>query len=472
MQKLNQSQSQTQKLTLSPQIKLYLKILQMPLLELKANLEEELNQNPLLEEEPPSEIEIDESLDEATSSDATEKIENWEGSDEELSQDGPHDETLADSKELTRKKNYQDSIITQEKTLTDHIHAQLHLLSLTEKEKKWTEELIGSLNENGFLTNNLAELSSQLDAPEKDLERLLAKLRSLDPAGIFSYSLEDCLLIQLERSPDKNSLLAQTLVRDHFNLLQKRSFPQIARLLKAPAEKVKAAFELIQSLDPKPGKSFISSRPFQIVPDAVITLDRNDPKKYHLDIRSSGLPPLRLNSEYRKMIKNKAVEPATKKFIKEKAEQAIWLLEALENRKSTLGSILKVILDRQPDFLERGFTGLKPLRMKEVADTLGIHESTVSRAVSGKYLESPRGTFSLRSFFSGKIASGSESEESQKSIMERIKTLVEAEDPQHPLSDQKIVQLLAQDGITIARRTIAKYRDMLKILPTNLRRKR
>ena len=468
LSKMNQTQSQSQKLALSPQVKLYLKVLQMSLQELKNNLEEEMNQNPLLEEDPTA-SELPESEEEAANPGG---IDNWESTEESSAISNPFDENLADTKELTRKKNYQDSIITQEITLIEHVQSQIHLLDLTGDEKSWTEEFIGNLDENGFLKIGLSELANQLKVLEQDLEVLLQKLQTLDPPGIFARSLEECLLIQLGQSHDKEASLAQKIIRDHFKLLQKNSFPQLARILKVSPESIKAACGLIHELDPKPGKSFIPSRSFQMVPDAVITTEGDDSKKYQVEIRETGLPHLRLNSEYRKMLKNKELEPKTKQFIKEKATQALWLLEAVENRKATLGSILKEILDRQPEFVEKGFSTLKPLRMKEIAEKLGIHESTVSRAVSGKFIQTPLGSFPLRDFFSGKIESGEESEESQKSVLGRIKRLIDEEDSKKPLSDQKIVELLSKDGIVIARRTVAKYREILRILPTSLRRKR
>jgi RNA polymerase sigma-54 factor len=467
--KLHQTQSQVQKLTLSPQIKVYLKILQMPLLELKQNLEEEMMQNPVLEEEITAEGELS-NLSEETP--APEKPEDWEKQNEDLTETNDSEENLIDVKELERRKKYQESLITQQETLADHLHNQISLLDLTDLEKEWAEEVVGNLDEKGYLAIPLPELASQLKVPEKKLEGLLKKLQTVEPAGIFARDLAECLLLQLERREGPAVLLAERMITEQFPLLEKRNFPQLEKTLQAPSEAVGKAFHLIQELDPKPGLSFVSSKPFEVIPDALITCDENNPKKFQIEIKETGLSKLKLSAEYRKMMKDKALDETAKKFIREKVNQATWLLEALENRKVTLAAILKTVFEKQPEFLEKGFGALKPLRMKEVADVLGIHESTVSRAVAGKYIQTSRGTFPLRKFFSGKIASGPDSEESQKSVMEKIKHLIGTENPKKPLSDQKIAESLSQDGIQVARRTVAKYREMMKILPTSLRRKR
>jgi len=456
--------SQSQKMILSPQAKLYLKVLQMPLQDLRQSLLKELSQNPLLEEDPNCE---------STSSE--ESIEEKEQSMEVSGEASINEDTyepLVDPRELARRKDYQESILTQSESLIDHIHSQLSLLSLTKSELKWVDDFIGSLDENGFLTEDLSSVTTRLQIPEYRLEKLLKKLQQLDPPGIFARSLGECLALQLQERTHQLSSIARDMVLHNFHLIQKRSFKELSRIYQKTLPEIEEAYHLIQELDPKPGKAFASASSSAIVPDVILTTSKEKGKKYDVTIKGSGLPTLRINSEYQSMAKNKGMDEKTKKFLKENVEKAAWLLEALDYRKTTLASIVKIILDAQSNFVDKGLAHLKPLRMKDVAVKLGIHESTVSRAASGKYIQTPLGTYPIRSLFSGKISSEPGEDESQKSVMERIKGLIDKEDLKKPLSDQKIVALLEESGIKIARRTVAKYRDMLKILPTNLRRQR
>ncbi len=448
-------------------MKLNLKILQLPLLELKQNLEAELNQNPALEEEIEKESEV--SSDESNAL-SNEQPDTWEEIEEPTFSNDAEPE-LVEIRELEKRKNYQESLIVQRTTLTDFIYSQLYLLDLSDEEELWSHELIGNLNEDGFLKENLSSLARRIQTPESALEKLIKKLQQLEPAGVFAKSIEECLAIQLKRKKGADSEIAHDIVMHNFELLQKKQFTGLAGIYKTSPDHIQTIFEMIQHLDPKPGKAFLTAEPLSVIPDIIITAQRGEKEKYKTEVEELGLPKLKVTSEYRQMVKDRSLDTKTKKFVKDNVEKALWLVEALNYRKATLTAITKEIVKRQPVFFEKGFSSLKPLRMKEIAGSLNIHESTVSRAIAGKYIQTPVGTYPLRSFFSGSVPSGAE-EESQKSVMERIKQLIEDEDVKHPLSDQKIVNILSEEGIQLARRTVAKYREMMKILPTSLRRVR
>jgi RNA polymerase sigma-54 factor len=258
----------------------------------------------------------------------------------------------------------------------------------------------------------------------------------------------------------------------HLPLLEKRDWGELARVLRVDLEEVKKAAEIIAHLEPKPGRTFYSEEPIAVTPDATVSFNEEGQEAYKIEIHDETVPELRINSYYRHLLRNKTTDEKTKVFIREKIQSAINFLRALKLRKSTLREITEEIVRVQSQFFDKGFSHLVPLRLKDIAHTLGIHESTVSRALQGKYIATPQGTIPYKSFFSTRLETLHGEAESQKSIMEKIKSLVEKEDSGNPLSDQAIVGVLNQEGILIARRTVAKYRDLLKILPSHLRRKK
>ena len=474
------AQVQTQKLILSPQIRQYLRLLQLPLLELQNAVEQELADNPALEEAAPApnedtlpnpdlpsegksktdELQFDQTLQAMDAIDASYQDGFYAG--EDLS--------LAEKQEQGRKKNYQESLITPRQSLFDYLLWQLGFLDLTEKERKLAEEIIGDINEDGFFTVPLEEIAKNQGAETSEAETVLREIQRLDPPGIGARNLQETLLLQLKRQNPPNDL-AFKIVQDHMLLLVKKQWDQIARRLKATNEQIQKASGVIGHLDPKPGHIFHDEDSVAIKPDAEVFFDDStEPPKLKINIEDEEIPEVRVSPYYRRMLRDPKLDPKTRAFLKGKLQSAIDFVKALSQRRSTLRGITEEIVAVQTEFFEKGFSCLKPLRMKDISERLGIHESTVSRALQSKYISTPQGTISYKSFFSAKLDRVEGGVESQKSMMEKIRDLIAQEDPVHPLSDQDIMQIFQKEGIKIARRTVAKYRELLKILPSHLRR--
>ena len=473
------SQIQTQKLILSPQIKQYIKLLQLPLLELQNTVEQELAENPALEEELSSSS-TEQKTEDAPSTDAkTEELdfqktfEKLDQLDEDLKTTlySNYNTKLESIEDLEKKHAYRESIINQAPTLSDYLLWQLSFVTLNDECKQIATHIIGNIDYNGYLKITIDELAQQLTIAPDEINTVLKIIQSLDPAGIGARNLQECLLIQLSQRKDGSTVAyAQSIVKDHFALLEKKDIPQLAKALSLSEEKVKKSYNVITSLEPKPGRIFYHDETITIIPDASVYLSDTADDGYIIEIHDERIPHLRINKKYKQMIKDKKIDAKTKEYLKSKINAAFWFIKALDQRKSTLREITEQIVKAQADFFERGFAFLRPLRLKDIAAKIGIHESTVSRATSGKYISTTQGTIAYKMFFSNKMETEDGSFESQKSIMEKIKFLIGNEDPKKPYSDAKLVTLLKARGIKIARRTVAKYREMLKILPSHMRR--
>ena len=477
------SQIQTQKLTLSPQIRQYLKLLQLPIQQLESVLEQEINENPALEEtsnptdEPlGDDSEIQNSSQEKTSDediaelDFQEKIKKLDELDENFKDSLYTDfskNSNTNSAEEEEKRSFTQSLITQEENLTDFLMFQMSMLDFSEEEKKIASEIIGNINEDGYLTANLEEMASSLQTSPEEIGRVLKSLQTLDPPGVCARDLTECLLLQLKRKT-KDTHLAQNIVQNYISLLEKRDYLKLSKKLRASIDRVKDACNFISHLDPKPGRIFFKNESISVIPDANVYRD-DESDELIIEMNDEPIPRLRINSQFRKMLKDKTLDAKAREFVKNKVNSAIWLMRALDQRQSTLKEITRKIVESQQEFFDKGFSSLKPLRLKDIAQTLNIHESTVSRAISGKYIRTPQGTIPYKSFFSTRME-GLEGPESQKSVMEKIRQLAQKENPDKPLSDEKLVEILQAEGIKIARRTVAKYRSLLKILPSYLRK--
>lgn len=477
------SQIQTQKLILSPQIRQYLKFLQLPLQQLEGELEQEISENPALEELSSSttdELSRDESRlqeeaeknkqNEISDLDFQKKLEKLDELDESFKDSFYPDlsrKANPDSREEDEKRTYMESLISQEATFFDYLTFQMNMLDLTEEEKKIASEIIGNLNEDGYLTIPLEEIAVSCQKNPGELEPILEKLQTLDPPGVFARNLNECLLLQLKRKPEDNHL-ARKIVEHHLSLLEKRDYLGLSRKLRAPVDRVKQATHTIMHLEPKPGRIFYRKESIAVVPDANVYRDE-DSEELVVEMNDETIPRFRINFQFRRMLKDKNLDAKTREYVKNKVNSAFWLIKALDQRQSTLKEITKKIVESQQEFFDRGFAALKPLRLRDIADALRIHESTVSRGISGKYMRTPQGTIPYKSFFSTKME-GVEGDESQKSVLEKLRVLVQNENPEKPLSDEKLVELLRAGGVKIARRTVAKYRTLLRILPSYMRK--
>lgn len=473
-------QSQQQKMVLSPQIRQYLKILQMPLFELTQAIDLELSQNPLLEEkrsESDSNSDAENNTDQESQTtpemnlgEDYNKLEQMEANFGENYSYDDNSPTPSRKQELQELKDYQESSLTEEETLFDHLMKQIRLLDFNEAEIAICNEIIGNLNEHGYLTVTPQEIAETQGVEITLVEKVLARIQQLDPPGIAARNLQETLLLQLERIPETE--LARRIVKEEIELLEKRNVTQIAKNMGMDISLIRKEIERITRLEPRPGRKFYKADSITVTPDVIISYADDAETKLKVEIVNERIPKLRINPYYRNMLRKTDLDDKTKLFIKEKLQNAMDFMRAMSQRQSTIHEIAKTIVKEQPEFFAKGFSHLKPMRLKDIADTLGIHESTVSRAISGKYVQTPRGTFALRSFFSNKVETSSGEAESQKSIMAKIKDMVEKENPAKPLSDQTIVKELNKDGMIIARRTVAKYREMLKILPSYMRKQK
>ena len=469
------SQSQTQKLILAPQLRQFLKLLELPIFELNQKIEQELEQNPVLEEskperseDAPSEPEPEpETSEQDRVNDVLQEIEVFDKG--RAYEDFSPNISDVESDDVQKKRDYRESILTKPPTLNEYLEWQLGLLDLSSEDRNVAEEIIGNINNDGQLVTSIDELAQESNASSQEVERILSQIQSLDPPGVGGRTLSEILLIQLKKQKDETSL-AQTIVKDHLPLLERKQFDQLARVLKASPQKIKDAFAQIGRLEPKPGRVFYQEKPNFVIPDASVEISEDNEDELVLELNHDSVPTLRINPEYRAMLKQKNIDLKTKTFLREKIQAALDLVRAIAQRKSTMQQITEELLKAQRDFFTKGFAYLKPLRLKDIAEKIGVHESTVSRAIQGKYIDTPQGTIPYKSFFSNRLESENGQIESQKSALERLKNLIASEDKHKPLSDAKLVKLLNQDGITVARRTVAKYRYLLKILPAYLRK--
>ena len=468
------SQSQSQRLVLAPQLRQFLKLLELPIFELNQKIEEELEQNPVLEEVDPDQK--DEATDSASEKEAGkeeqmqdilqqmetfDKMRKYDESFEDLSQNDPE--------EIQRKRDYQEATLTKPPTLSEYLNWQLGFLDLSESEKKIAQEIIGNINDDGQLVASVEELISDTKASREEIEKVIQKIQTLDPPGVGGRDLSEILLIQLKKQ-EGHTALAQDIVKNHLLLLERRQFDQLARLMNTSLQKINEVYQQISHLEPKPGRIFYQEKQNFVVPDASVSISPDDENELVIEMSRDFIPSLRINSMYRNMLRKKGLDLKTKTFLREKVQAGQDLIRAIAQRKSTIQSVTEELVKAQRDFFTKGFGYLKPLRLKDISEHIRLHESTVSRAIQGKYLDTPQGTIPYKSFFSSKLQSEDGTLKSQKSVTERLKHLIETENKKKPFSDAKLVTLLNVEGTKIARRTVAKYRELLKILPAYLRK--
>lgn len=343
---------------------------------------------------------------------------------------------------------------------------QLGLAAPAPKVEKAAEILIGSIDNNGFLQTNLNDLCFQLGIPLPNLEEALNIIHSFDPVGIGAEDLRECLLIQLRRLGKENSL-EYRIVDKHLDDLARKRFPVIARKLNVTTDKVNRSATFIASLDPKPGSRFAADTNTYVTADVIVEKSRDG---YTITLDNDQIPRLRISSAYKEIMAQAASGQDARGYIRDKIRSGKFLIRSIRQRQQTIEKIAREIVTRQQDFFDFGPTHLKPMNMAQVAEAVGVHETTVSRAVSGKYMSTPHGLFEMKYFFTSGYETESGETLSNTSVKQTLARIVENEDPKKPLSDEKLVSALKDQGINIARRTVAKYRDALNILPSHLRK--
>lgn len=485
-------QRQTQSTVLAPQLRQSLKILQVAALDLHSVIQEELQSNPTLEELPSEDMSIEKSADEkkeeenretadsdpgmASIADTDDKKEQMDFS-KEFDILGKLDEDWRDypsangssgtysAEDAERRQHFMDSLVNVT-SLQEHLMGQAELAEMSPQSLAAMRHLVGSLDDRGFLTQAPADVALQSGLPLEAVHEAVATLRSFDPPGIGATSLSDCLLIQLAANGRGESLPAR-MVRDHFELLARRRIPELARKLGAKADDVQAAIEEIGKLDPAPGRRFADDSNRVVVPDVTVVKEGDE---WKINLNNDYIPRLRISSTYRDLIAKGELSRQERDYLRERMRSGKFLIDSIEQRQRTIERITREILKAQAAFFDHGVSQLQPLTMTRIATIVGVHETTVSRAIANKYIKTPHGVFEFKYFFTPGYQADGGASVSNTSVKEMIADTVATEDKASPLSDQEIVAGLLGKGLTIARRTVAKYREELGILPSNLRR--
>lgn len=474
---LSQQQKLLQKLT--PQQIQYLKLLQLPTLALEQSIKMELETNPLLEEGVEDEIETEQQADEEPASKEETEEADSKKEDEFTFEDFLNDEELYTPRGENHSGDDEDKDefpIAAPTPLTQKLIEQLHLADVTEMGLMVAEEIIGNIDEDGYLRRDLESIVNDINLSHKlhlsvsQVEEVLHIIQRLDPPGIGSRTLQECLLIQLEFEKGDQHLidLAKKLLTNHFDEFTKKHYEQISKLMNISLEEVKRVLELIARLNPKPGEGTINTQENYLTPDFIVTKDENN---FIIQLNDKNIPPLRINRNYRELMskKNKTTGAETKQFLKQKFDAAKWFIASIYQRRETMLKVMHAIVDKQREFFESG-EGLKPLIYKDIAETIHMDISTISRVVNGKYVQTDFGVYELRYFFSEGISTQSGEDVSNKEVKERIKEILAGEDKSKPYSDEEIASILREKGFNIARRTVAKYRESMMIPVARLRR--
>ena len=483
---LSQSTQMRQDLKINPRLYQAMDLLYMPLLDLQQHLKQELLNNPfldLVDDDEDEEGEDTEVETEAVSEDPAkqEKDEiDWEEILLEGFDTGGH-------REEREEREHFEPVTVETRDLGDHLRDQLALLELTPRQSLIGDEFIGNVNDDGYLAVSVPEIvaglndmarhaaedsgrtiSEEMLYTDAEGEDMLTIIQTLDPPGVAARDLKECLLLQLREAGLQQSV-PYRLVRDCFDELINHRWSEISKRFGISATDVQAAADEIAKLDPKPGLRYSARSDNYIIPDLVV--DKID-DKYHVFLNDGNLPRLKLSKAYQDIARDKKkFDGENKEFISSKLNSANWMIQAIEQRRQTMLKVMNYIVERQREFFEKGVQYLKPLTLREVAEVISMHESTVSRVTNEKYVQTPRGVLPLKFFFSSGLATADGEDVSARGIKAQLQKLVEDEDPKHPLTDQAIVNILRESGVQIARRTVAKYRDQLGVLPARMRKR-
>jgi RNA polymerase sigma-54 factor len=496
IQSLQLSTRLTQSLVLAPQLQQSLALLQAPTLELKVLVEQELQQNPVLEEDSSSESDLDdkatgdESEESEISGNYADLSEDTAGSVSEKDKEAPADDfqvefdrlvqldqewrdhfaqsniPIRQSVEDEEKRQFMFDSLTVGSSLAQILMAQVRETDLADEQHGVAELIIGNIDEHGYLKATVEELSASTNLPEEKILEVLKVIQTFDPPGVGARDLRECLLLQLERAGRQDSL-EYRIVRDYMDALGKRRIPEIARGTGCSLEEVQLALGRIGRLEPRPGRAFLPGTNQYVLPEAFV---QKVGKDFVVTTNNEHIPHLHISNVYKDLMSQGGNSAEVKNYIREKIRAGKFLIKSLHQRQQTILNIAREIVKRQREFMENGVAHLRPMTMAQVAEVVGVHETTVSRAVSGKYMQTPQGVFEMKYFFTAGLQTSSGVDVSNASVKDMIDEIFKTEDSGKPLSDQEVVKMLADKGIVIARRTVAKYRAELNILPSNLRK--
>ena len=493
-QGLQLSQRLTQSLVLAPQLQQSLALLQAPTLELKALVEQELQQNPVLEEAPqveseqqekeggeeraeaadPSEPPTDLTFDPASEKASNEPVDDFQAEFERLVQldqewrdhfAQTNIPNRASAEDEERRQFMFDSLVANT-SLQEILLEQVRESTLPKEQWPIAEMLIGNIDEYGYLKVSLEELTQTTGVAPEMILGVLKVIQSFDPPGVGGRDLRECLMLQLERAGQQDSL-EYRIVSEFMEALGKRRIPEIARGTETEVDEVQDALENIARLEPRPGRAYLPDNDQYILPEVFVNRSGDD---FVVSTNNEHIPHLRISNTYKDLMAQGENSPEVRNYIREKIRAGKFLIKSLHQRQQTILNIAKEIVSRQRDFMEKGVAFLKPLTMVQIAQVVGVHETTVSRAVSGKYMQTPQGIFEMKYFFTAGIQTANGDGLSNTSVKDMIAEIFKGEDAGKPLSDQEVVRILKDKGIVIARRTVAKYRTELNILPSNLRK--
>jgi len=482
---LHQHTSLRQDLRINPRLYQAMDLLYMPLLDLEQHLKQELLGNPFLEMiEPEEEVQ-------ATAAEQ----QNNKPEKEAKAEDGPDWENIlledrtehgVPSGSYSDAREYVEPVTVESKDLIDYLRDQTRMLDLNPRQQLLAEEFLGNIGEDGYLQHSIEEIlkganqlleeheaESELDLnvpafTAAEVEQMLRVIQQLDPPGIGARNLRECLMLQLEHQKRTDTLVYR-LVKEAFEDLIAHRWSDLGKRFGLAPEEVQRAADELARLDPKPGLQHSAANDAYIIPDLIV--DKID-DKYLVFLNDSGLPRLRISKTYQEIARDKKkYDSESKEFINQRLNSANWMIQAIEQRRQTMLKVMNFIVDRQREFFEKGIDHLKPLTLREVADVISMHESTVSRVTNEKYVQTPRGLLPLKFFFSSGLSTTTGEDASARSIKSQIQKLVDDEPPKNPLTDQQIVELFDRKGVKIARRTVAKYRDQLGILPARMRKR-
>jgi RNA polymerase sigma-54 factor len=482
---LRQHLKLSQQLVMTPQLQQAIKLLQLSRLELAATVQQEIEQNPVLEEmsasqDSDSDFEADqkagqiETAQERPETEFTNEVRmnenqntlseiNWQDYANEYEYNAPSFVGKGDSDLPSRL-----DIVSKKPNLQSHLHWQLRLSDLSEEDKETGMFIIGNLDKDGFLKIEVEDIMAETDCDEKNAVKILRQIQAMDPPGVGARNVQESLQLQLDYLGLSNSL-ASIMARDHLSSLETKNYAAIAKATGKPIKDVLAAIKIIVNLDPFPGRLYSDEEPQYIIPDVYVQKLGDE---YVILLNDEGLPRLRVNSYYKEILKNQT--PAsndTKEYIQEKLRSAAWLIKSIQQRQRTIYRVVESLVKFQRDFFDKGVAYLRPLILRDVAEDMEMHESTISRVTSNKYVHTPQGTFELKYFFNSAIEQKGGDDLSSESIKQRIRGIIQKEDHEKPLSDNAIAEIFKKEDIKLARRTVAKYREQLCVLPSKMRKK-
>ena len=448
-----------QTLTMTPQLQQAIRLLQLPVLDLNAQIQDALEENIMLEMEDLPDVP-------RTTSESTVEVEAIKAEDSWQTRSS---ERISDSGWNGEGRPINDFADESGQTLREHLYGQLEMEDFSPRQAVIGEAIIDSINDDGYLSVPLDEIEASVDdtVTLEEIEQTLAKVQGLDPVGVGARSLSECIILQLRQlDADTDGLqLAIDIAADHLDLVATRAHGELRRTLRASEEDLHSALALVKGCNPKPGLAVSPAAAQYVIPDVFV---RKIDGKWQVEISPTGVPRLSVNQTYANLLRGSGDHAV----LRSQLQEARWLIRSLEIRNETLMKVATSIVARQTEFLEQGDEAMKPMVLKDIAEEIGMHESTISRVTTNKYMHTPRGVFEFKYFFSSHLSSANGEDQSSTSVRAKIRKLIGAENPQKPLSDSKIAKLLADEGIKVARRTVAKYREAMNIASSSERRQR